>query len=105
MRRHYACLDQAKMIGRQSMKRWRRASVVLTALTVVVLAGCDSTTATSQPASGPAGPGSAGFTATPVVDLMRSENPNAYRVNVNKPDGLTGNVFYTVGGSAAVDLR
>jgi hypothetical protein len=39
---------------------------------------------------------------TPVNDLLHG---GTYRVNVNRPDGLGGDVFYTTGFSAAVDLN
>lgn len=83
------------------MDSWRR-SAVLTALCTVVavtLAACGSS---ARPAPSEAGTPGAAFTGTPVADLLPG---GTYRVNVNEPDGLTGDVFYTTGFSAAVDLN
>lgn len=92
-------------VEKRPAMRWRRRSHVtpaaLCAIAATVLTACGSSSApTATPPDAPSP-----FVATPVADLVHSENADAYRVNVNKPDGLAGDVFYTVGFSAAVDLK
>jgi len=103
-------LDTVAEVKAKQHAAMRRYLAIVTTLCTAgapVLAACSSSNA---PASTPAAastppPTASPFTATPVDDLLHSENADAYRVNVNKPDGLTGDVFYTVGFSAAVDLN
>ncbi|ORV08173.1 hypothetical protein AWB94_12795 [Mycolicibacterium canariasense] len=67
---------------------------------VVAACGSGGTSAPSHPVLAKTDGGA--FAATPVADLLQG---GSYTVNVNKPDGLTGDVFYTTGFSAAVDLN
>ncbi|TRW78518.1 hypothetical protein FK535_25035 [Mycolicibacterium sp. 018/SC-01/001] len=68
---------------------------------VVLLAGCGSGSTPTRASAAPADASVEAFSPTAVDDVLRGI---AYSVNVNNPDGLTGDVFYTTGFSAAVDL-